>query len=385
MSACIEKGKKMTNWIPLFASILAFISTLFACPSGQCYADCCCSKLPNRYGMEPISPPGMVWIPGGEFTMGSNHQDSKKDEQPPHQVIVDGFWMDATPVTNRQFKEFVDATGYVTTAEKAPTLEEIMSQVPPGTPPPAPEFLVPASLVFKPSEGPISLSRHYAWWDWKPGASWKHPLGAGSTIDGKEDHPVLQVSWFDAIAYAKWAGKRLPTEAEWEYAAYGGQKNVIYVWGNEEFSEENPQANIWQGEFPYKSTKANGYFGTTSVKTFKPNPYGLYDMSGNVWQWCSDLYHASYYQNEATNSPSKNPKGPTTSFDPEEPFATKHVHRGGSFLCHKSYCKGYRITARMKTCPDTGLNHLGFRCAMENETWKEKLSKNKQQEPCVLN
>lgn len=312
-------------------------------------------------------PAHMVWIPGGEFIMGSDYAESKPDEKPPHRVKVDGFWMDVTPVTNRQFKEFVQATGYVTTAEKAPTLEEIMSQVAPGTPPPSPELLVAGSLVFKPSTSPIPLSNSHAWWDWIPGANWKHPLGPRSTIEGKEDYPVVQISWFDANAYAKWAGKRLPTEAEWEFAALGGKKDIKFVWGNEEFSEENPQANIWQGRFPYQSDKANGNFGTTPVKTFKPNGYGLYDMAGNVWQWCSDLYHASYYQKEANKDVSENPTGPTTSFDPQEPFALKRVHRGGSFLCHSCYCKGYRLTARMKTCPDTSLNHLGFRCVMSKK------------------
>lgn len=307
-------------------------------------------------------PEGMVWVPGGEFTMGSDNAFSRGDEKPPHRVKVDGFWIDATPVTNRQFKAFVDATGYVTTAEKAPKLEEIMAQVPPGTPAPPPEALVPASLVFKPSPKPIPLTNHYNWWDWRPGANWKHPLGPESTLEGKEDHPVVQVSWDDAVAYAKWAGKRLPTEAEWEYAAYGGQKDVLYFWGNEEFSEDHPQCNIWQGTFPCESTKAKGYMGTTPVKTYAPNPYGLYDMAGNVWQWCSDLYNVSYYSEQAKSGLSVNPQGPTKSFDPQEPYAIKRVHRGGSFLCHKSYCKGYRITARMKTCPDTGLNHLGFRC-----------------------
>lgn len=325
--------------------------------------DCCSSNLPKRY---PLSvPAGMVWIPGGEFSMGSDNADSKIDEKPPHKVKVTSFWLDATPVTNKQFGEFVNATGYVTTAEKAPTLEEIMSQVPPGTPPPPAELLVAASLVFKPTSGPVSLKSNRAWWEWKSGANWKHPLGPDSSIEGKEDHPVVQISWYDAVAYAKWAGKRLPTEAEWEFAAYGGKGNPIYSWGNEEFCEETPQVNIWQGEFPYKSTKPNGYIGTTTVKTYKPNPYGLYDMGGNVWQWCSDLYHATYYQEEAKKELSIDPKGPTTSFDPDEPYATKHVHRGGSFLCHRSYCKGYRITARMKTCPDTSLNHLGFRCAKD--------------------
>jgi formylglycine-generating enzyme required for sulfatase activity len=313
-----------------------------------------------------FSHEGMVWIPGGEFTMGSDNSYSKKDEKPPHPVKVDGFWIDITPVTNRQFKAFVDATGYVTTAEKPPTLEEIMSQVPPGTPPPDPKLLVAASLVFKPSNKPVPLNSNRAWWEWKEGANWKHPLGPESTIIGKEDHPVVQVSWYDAEAYAKWAGKRLPTEAEWEFAAYGGKKDVLYVWGNDEFSESCPQANLWQGNFPYKSTKPDGYFGTTPVKTYPPNGSGLYDMSGNVWQWCSDLYHASYYQEELKKGLSVNPTGPKTSYDPDEPYAKKYVHRGGSFLCHASYCKGYRITARMKTCPDTGLNHLGFRCVTKD-------------------
>lgn len=342
--------------MPIYFLFLLSVQLLY----GDC---CCCSNLPSRF--EVVKPAGMVWIPGGEFTMGSDNADSRKDEKPPHKVKVDGFWMDETPVTNRQFKEFVDATGYVTTAEKPPTLEEIMSQVPPGTPPPPKELLVAASLVFKPTSGPVSLKSNRAWWEWKPGADWKHPLGPESTIEDKMDHPVVQMSWYDAVAYAEWAGKRLPTEAEWEFAAYGGKKDSLYVWGNEEFSEENPQINIWQGEFPYKSTKPNNYMGTTEVKKYRPNGYGLYDMAGNAWQWCTDLYHVSHYADEAKKEVSVNPKGPKTSFDPDEPYAEKHVHRGGSFLCHHSYCKGYRITARMKTCPDTSLNHLGFRCVKD--------------------
>lgn len=348
--------------IHLFFVFLIFFDSL--------QGSCCCSNLPPRFAA--LAPPDMVWIPGGEFTMGSDSQDAKKDEKPAHRVKLDGFWMDATPVTNKQFKAFVDATGYVTTAEKAPTLEEIMSQVPPGTPEPPPEALVAASLVFTPSDKPISLKNHHVWWDWKVGANWKHPQGPSSTLEGKDDHPVVQISWFDAVAYAEWAGKRLPTEAEWEFAAYGGKENISYVWGNDEFSEENPQANIWQGSFPYKSTKPQGYMGTTPVKNFKPNPYGLYDMAGNVWQWCSDLYHISYYQDQLKSGLSINPSGAAKSLDPDEPFAKKHVHRGGSFLCHASYCKGYRITARMKTCPDTSLNHLGFRCALSKDMWPKK-------------
>ncbi|WP_231909255.1 formylglycine-generating enzyme family protein [Candidatus Protochlamydia naegleriophila] len=353
------------HWKTVYSSLFL----LFLSFANQATGSCCSSTLPSRFDL-PKTPEGMRWIPGGTFTMGSDNKDSKSDEKPLHKVFVDGFWMDVTPVTNREFKAFVDATGYVTTAEKAPTLEEIMSQVPPGTPAPAPELLVASSLVFKPSNGPVSLRSNRAWWEWKAGADWKHPLGPESSIDGKEDHPVVQVSWFDAVEYAKWAGKRLPTEAEWEFAARGGQEGNLYVWGNEPFSEENPQANIWQGAFPYKSTKPDEAMGTTPVKAFSPNAYGLYDMSGNVWQWCSDFYHASHYKEEAKKELSSNPIGPKTSFDPEEPYAVKHVHRGGSFLCHDSYCKGYRIAARMKTCPDTSLNHLGFRCVTTPEMRK---------------
>ncbi len=335
----------------LFLSFLILTTPLWGDCAGKC-------SLPKRLS-------GMVWVPGGEFQMGSNHKDAKRDEKPPHRVKVDGFWLDETPVTNKQFKEFVDATGYVTTAERAPKMEEIMAQVPPGTPEPPKEALVASSLVFTPTKGPCPLNNHKAWWEWKKGADWRHPCGPDSSIVGKEDHPVVQISYYDAKAYADWAGKRLPTEAEWEYAAHGGQKDIQYVWGNEEFDETKPQANLWHGEFPHKSTKKDGYAGTTPVKNFKPNPYGLYDMSGNVWQWCSDLYHVDHYANQAKALVCENPKGPATCFDPAEPYASKHVHRGGSYLCHASYCKGYRISARMKTCPDTSLNHLGFRCAKD--------------------
>ncbi len=312
-------------------------------------------------------PSGMVIVSGCEFMMGSTDPANRKDQRPAHRVQVDSFYMDQTPVTNRQFLQFVEATGYVTTAERAPTMDEIMSQVAPGTPKPDPALLVASSLVFKPTPGPVPLHNPYVWWDWKAGANWRHPQGPSSTIDGIEDHPVVHISWYDANAYAKWAGKRLPTEAEWECAARAGRQSIRYVWGDEEFSEEKPQCNIWQGSFPYKSTKQNAQFGTTAVKTYRPNPYGLYDMAGNVWEWCADLYNANYYEEEAKKPLSINPKGPAKSYDPDEPYATKYVMRGGSFLCHPSYCVGYEISARMKTNPDTSLNHLGFRCARDLE------------------
>lgn len=334
---------------------------LFAFTISQVFGGNCCATLPNRFN---TAPEGMVWIAGGEFSMGTNSStDAKADESPAHKVTISGYWLDSTPVTNRQFLTFVEATGYVTTAEKIPVCE-----VPPGSPSPAKELLVPASLVFKPAENPVSLQDHSTWWVWEAGADWKHPLGPDSSIAGKEDHPVVHVSYFDAVAYTEWAGKRLPTEAEWEYAAYGGNDTQVYVWGDEEFSEENPQANIWHGSFPYNSSKANGSYGTTAVKSYPANSYGLYDMAGNAWQWCSDLYHASYYEQKANQGICNNPTGPATSYDPAEPHAIKHVHRGGSFLCHKSYCKGYRITARMKTEPNISTNHLGFRCAMSPKT-----------------
>jgi formylglycine-generating enzyme required for sulfatase activity len=308
-------------------------------------------------------PPGMVWIPGGEFTMGTDAEPGWPDERPAHRVRVRGFWMDETDVTNAQFRRFVEATGYVTTAEKPVDAEEVLRQSPPGTPRPSPEMLVPAALVFRPTAGPVKDLRDFSqWWRLTPGANWRHPEGPDSTIDGRDDHPVVQVSWHDAVAYAKWAGKRLPTEAEWEFAARGGLEGKTHAWGNEPFSEEKPQCNCWQGEFPWKNTARDGYAGTSPVKAFPPNGYGLYDMAGNVWQWCSDWYDARLYSRRAGQGVIDNPTGPERSFDPRAPYAPSRCQKGGSFLCHPSYCWRYRPGARHGCTPDTGMSHVGFRC-----------------------
>jgi formylglycine-generating enzyme required for sulfatase activity len=324
---------------------------------------------PTPVGHAPSSPAeapvGMRWIPGGEFTMGTDSDIGKRDEKPAHRVRVDRFWMDETDVTNAQFRRFVEATGYVTTAEKPIDADEILRQSPPGTPRPPKDRLAPGSLVFVPTGGPVNLSApnaHRAWWKWTPGADWRHPEGPDSNLEGKDDHPVVHVSWFDAVAYAKWAGKRLPTEAEWEFAARGGLDAKPYVWGDDKPTDTNVHANIWQGDFPYRNTAADGYKRTSPVKAFPPNGYGLYDMAGNVWQWCGDWYQADLYRQRAGRGVIVNPTGPARSLDPRQPFTPQRVQKGGSFLCCEAYCTRYRPGARHGCSPDTGMSHMGFRC-----------------------
>jgi formylglycine-generating enzyme required for sulfatase activity len=290
----------------------------------------------------------MVWIPDGTFWMGS--EDGLPDEKPVHQVTLGGFWMDKTEVTNEQFEHFVRATGYVTLAERKPDPKDF-----PGAPP---ENLVPGSVAFSPPPGEVPLENHYAWWRYIPGANWRQPEGLGSNIKSREKHPVVHVCWEDAMAYAKWEGKRLPTEAEWEYAARGGLDRQPFVWGKDQAPGGKWLANIWQGRFPNENTLADGFRGTAQVGAFPPNGFGLHDIAGNVWEWCLDWYRPDYY----ANSPGKNPPGPSDSFDPNEPGLAKKVMRGGSFLCSDLYCTGYRPSARMKSSPDTGLSHTGFRC-----------------------
>lgn len=307
----------------------------------------------------------MVWIPGGEFSMGAVAHGkgncempmASNDSQPVHRVRVSGFWMDATTVTNEQFAEFVRTTGYVTIAERPPTKDEF-----PGAPA---EKLVAGAVVFAATDHEVPLNDHYQWWAYIRGANWRHPLGPVSDIKGKEKYPVVQVAYPDAEAYAQWVGKRLPTEAEFEFAARGGLSGKSYAWGDEFRPNGKWSANTWQGKFPVKDTGDDGFVGVAPVAQFPANGYGLYDMAGNVWQWCSDWYRADYYEQLAKNSGvSVDPRGPDFPFDPLEPNASKRVHRGGSFLCNDQYCSRYAVGARGQGEVNTGTNHLGFRCVV---------------------
>ncbi len=308
------------------------------------------------------SKTGMISIPAGVFMMGADNEQSDKDEYPKHKVILDPFWIDQHEVTNDQFAKFIKSTGYVTTAERKPDWEELKKQLPPGTPKPDESLLVAASLVFTPSKQQVDLNDYSQWWAWVPGASWKHPGGPESNIDGKGNYPVIHVSWDDAMAYCKWAGKRLPTEAEWEFASRGGLNNKIYPWGDEHINKGKAKANTWEGSFPYKNTAFDTFSGIAPVKSFAPNGYGLYDMAGNVWEWCLDKYRNDYYQSINQPEGVKNPQGPADSFDPDEPYTPKRVSRGGSFMCNESYCSGYRVARRMKSSSDSGMSNMGFRC-----------------------
>ena len=333
----------------------------------------CSTNLPSRFHVAtatssdsiPVTTDSshleMVRIPGGDFLMGAADKNGRADEYPQHHVRVNGFWMDATEVTNEQFRKFVQATGYITTAERKPDWTVLSKQLPPGTAKPPDSVLVAASLVFMPPSHTVALNDASQWWQWVKGANWQYPQGPQSNINGKDNYPVVQVSWEDASAYAKWAGKRLPTEAEWEFAARAGLIDKEYTWGDEAIDQGKQKANTWQGSFPNVNTVKDGYIRAAPVKSYAANGYGLYDMAGNVWEWCSDWYSDTYYK-EARENMMNNPAGPAIAHDPDEPTIPKRVVRGGSFLCHASYCASYRVSARMKTSPDTGLEHTGFRC-----------------------
>ena len=333
----------------------------------------CESKLPSRFGAQvdttfikegKADHSQMAYIPAGEFLMGATDTEGRADEYPQHKVKISAFWIDQTEVTNASFAKFVKATGYVTTAERKPNWEELKAQLPEGAVKPPDSVLVASSLIFSAPKKINNLNDASQWWVWKKGADWKHPNGPSSNLKGKENYPVVHISWDDAQAYCKWAGKRLPTEAEWEYASRGGLKNAIYPWGDEAIEKGKAKANTWQGSFPVKNTNLDGYNQLSPVKSFQPNGYGLYDTAGNVWEWCSDWYRPDFYEKQKGTT--ENPLGPEDSYDPMEPSIPKKVVRGGSFMCNASYCKGYRVTSRMKTSKDTSLAHTGFRCVSSN-------------------
>ena len=306
---------------------------------------------------------GMVWIEGGVFQMGASENDNMAltHEKPSHTVKVNGFYMDETEVTNKQFSEFIKATGYITTAERPIDWDIIKMQLPPGTPRPHDSILMPGSLLFKKTtESVPNLYDFSQWWKWSIGANWKEPEGKGSNVVGKENYPVVHVSYEDAIAYCNWSGKRLPTEAEWEYAARGGKKNKIYFWGNLSNSLHQ-YVNSWEGEFPVENIIKDGFEKSAPVKSFPPNNYGLYEISGNVWEWTSDWYNLNYYVQCKKNNITDNPIGANKAYNPNNPYIDEKIIRGGSFLCNASYCASYRVSSRMATDPNTSLEHLGFR------------------------
>lgn len=287
-------------------------------------------------------------------------KDPMDDARPIHRVRVKAFWMDETEVTNDQFEAFVKATGYVTVAERAPTQEQFPDALP--------ELLVAGSLVFSPPPSRVPLDDSHQWWSYIPGASWRHPLGPGSDIKGRGNYPVVHIAYEDAERYASWAGKRLPTEAEWEFAARGGLTGKLYAWGDDLQPKKSWLANIFQGEFPVlgADTGADGFVGIAPVKRYAPNGFGLYDVAGNVWEWVSDWYRPDYYRSLfASGKIADNPKGPESSFDPSSPGEQKRVHRGGSFLCTDTYCTRYMVGSRGKGEISSSTNHLGFRCAKD--------------------
>ncbi|WP_274627512.1 formylglycine-generating enzyme family protein [Arvimicrobium flavum] len=320
-------------------------------------------RNPVGHAAEHDGPTGLAFIPGGDFTMGSDAH--YREEAPAHRVHVDDFLIDIAPVTNRKFKEFVKDTGYVTLAERTPDAKDY-----PGA---LPEMLFAGSMVFQKSSGPVDLGNPNNWWDFVRGANWRHPAGANSGLFKRDAHPVVHVAYEDALAYAQWAGKDLPTEAEWEYAARGGLDAAEYAWGDEFAPGGRQMANTWQGAFPHENLLADGFERTSPAGTFPPNGYGLHDMIGNVWEWTSDWWSDGHTADPA--SPCcipRNPRGADEagSHDPRLPGIRipRKVIKGGSHLCAPNYCRRYRPAARHAHPVDTSTSHLGFRCVMRKRS-----------------
>lgn len=321
-----------------------------------------------------ITPDGMVWVKGKTFTQGAKNKDeyAMPREKPAHEVSVDGFFIDITEVTNKQFKDFVDATKYVTVAERPIDWEVMKKELPPNTPKPHDSILQPGSLIFnKNVKAKVNMANYSQWWTWKIGADWQHPEGPNSNIDGKDNFPVIHVAYEDALAYCKWANRRLPTEAEWEAAAQGNNTDAIFTWGNDT-AILNSKTNTWQGQFPITNESKDGFEFLAPVKSYDPNSIGIYDMLGNVWEWTSDVYNSNYYKSLNNNLPVVNPKGADSYYNPQNPYQVEMVMKGGSYLCHDSYCASYRISARMSTSKDSGSDHLGFRTVADLNLLNQK-------------
>ena len=356
------------NHIKAFLSILVFVF-VFGCKSDtkkesietpvsdETYK--LLTKQPDSIAM----PEGMVWVDGKTFTKGAKQGDqyAMHREMPAHEVTVDGFFIDATEVTNKQFKAFVNATNYVTVAERPVDWETMKKELPEGTPKPHDSVLQPGSLIFNKNVNKVASMGNYSqWWTWKIGANWKHPEGPESTIKGKDDYPVVHIAYEDAMAYCKWANRTLPTEAQWESAAQGSLSNAIYTWGNDP-DALIANANTWQGVFPVKNESKDGFELIAPVKSFPANSIGIYDMMGNVWELTSDWFNVQHYETLDTSKPLINPTGAVDSYSPDNPYQKEHVIKGGSFLCHASYCASFRISARMGTSIDSASDHTGFR------------------------
>lgn len=307
----------------------------------------------------------MSLIPGGKFLLGGDPYYSREDELPTLEAVVSPFYMDITEVTNEAFAVFVKSTSYITIAEQSMDTSLLRAQIGVDSEMPQMNALKPFSLLFNQPASSTLIDGANSWWKMEEGANWKNPKGKGSDLKGLDIHPVVHVAWYDAAAYCKWRGGRLPTEAEWEFAARGGLLNKKYPWGDDQLTIK--KANYWQGDFPYQNTNEDTYISTSPVKSYNPNGYGLYDMAGNVWEWTSDWYRPDTYQKLKIIGVAYDPKGPKDSYDPDEPLLVKKVTRGGSFLCNDSYCSGYRVAARMKTSPDTSLEHTGCRCVKEKK------------------
>ncbi len=330
---------------------------------------CADKKSNSSQDYRKSAPKDMVWIEGKTFVQGAKESDilAMHREKPAHEVTVDGFFMDITEVTNKQFKMFVDATDYITIAERPLDWEEMKKELPEGTPKPYDSILQPGSLIFNKNVNAVVNMRNYGqWWTWKIGTNWKHPQGPESSIKGQDNYPVVHIAYKDALAYCKWANRRLPTEAEWESAAQGANRDAVFTWGNDS-QQLDQKANTWQGVFPMVNEPIDGFKYISPVKSFEPNSVGLFDMAGNVWELTSDFFNVNYYKDLDLNANIVNPKGASKPFNPDNPYLRERIIKGGSFLCNASYCASFRISAKMGISSDSSSDHVGFRTMATKE------------------